>query len=180
MEYVEIDLIVWKLTQKEEKLLKLIVKNLNSQLSEHDIKIASSTIDLSTSTYCLEPWVNKLVFGNIALKNMDAENEDYILMPPLEKLFKHKDNIENIQTGKEKISEFIKVILASQTKKEKEEEKKSYIELSDGTTVGLIGTDIILTEEEAETLKKIRDLFGDGKMVLEKGDLKITVDIKNA
>jgi hypothetical protein len=46
----------------------------------------------------------------------------------------------------------------------------------EGITFGGIGADIQITTDDAEHLKKIRDLLGGGKMVITKGDLKIEVE----
>lgn len=57
-----------------------------------------------------------------------------------------------------------------------EDEVQTYVETPEGITVGGIGAMIEITPEEAEHLRKIRDILGGGKMVIQKGDLRIEVE----
>ena len=145
---------------------KELSKEFNLKSKVYDVKIYG---DLETSQPTIE-------FGQIANNATSTKGPNWTLHS-LDNLVQTTENRKHREETLEflpKIGRQINLYL-TELKEEKKEQKNNYIE-HEGITIGLAETDILVTESEAEYLKRIRDLFGGGKVIITKGDLKIEIE----
>jgi hypothetical protein len=95
--------------------------------------------------------------------------------------FPELNKLENIPANKsyreqafEKLKDISKRLV--QINKQTKEEHQSYVELANGTTVGIGAGDIQLTQSEVDNLLKIKELLNGCKIVIYKGDIRIEVE----
>jgi len=158
---------VWKMTSNQEELLKLLLQVIKDSLEEKIIPIDDlSSVEPQPADYII-------YFGAMAGKYADEIKKKQIWeLPDLCELENKPENKAMRKRAFEKLKaiiEFIKNDTAI-------EEKKICVETEDKVTIGRINSDICITEQEAKYLKQIRDLLGGGKMVIQKGDLRIEVE----
>jgi hypothetical protein len=98
------------------------------------------------------------------------------LLPDIKSLYPRQENKKHREEAFVYIRQIGKEMdeLCEEMKEEAAKAQK-YIQL-ENTTIGLENTDILISEQEAEYLKKIKDIFGGGKMTITKGDIKIEVE----
>lgn len=113
---------------------------------------------------------NGISFGNKI--KMFSEGETKWKLPDIKKL--HADGDEKLR---KKAVDTLKIIGEDikNCNEKPEIEQESYVE-KDGIKFGKL-QDIQITEEEAEHLKKIRELLGGGTIVIKKGDLILEVSL---
>lgn len=155
------------MTQEEHRLATKIGRVLIDKAKEegkeldviiHDVKVHG---DVSPEI--------AILFGNIM--GVDTSSGSCYHGPPLERMMSDGPSVIAL---KHIVMEFMDDIVRKIPTEE--EEVHTYVETPKGITVGGIGAMIEITEKEAEHLKKIRDILGGGKMVIQKGDLRIEVE----
>jgi hypothetical protein len=161
-------LAAWNITKEEhelaERVRKFIINTLPEELRSRDIKIHDLKVygDLVSDGPVL-------LFGTANGQDVSAE--------PVFHVCKLKDMLgEDHLKHKRKVTKKIEELTAYIESSESESKVEKYIETPEGITVGGIGADIQITEEEANHLKRIKEILGGGKMVITKGDLKIEVE----
>lgn len=95
---------------------------------------------------------------------------------PLKDFIGNDNEVRKIK--KEVASTIDQLVLDLLSKEEHEDENpkvESCIEKNE-IKFGLTSGDILITEEEATHLKKIKDIIGGGKMIITKGDLRIEIE----
>jgi hypothetical protein len=110
-----------------------------------------------------------ILFGNVI--GIRTENKSVYHAPKLSRMMSVNEDVNAL---KMRVMEFIDEIVSLLPAEE--DQTKQFVETPEGITVGGIGADIQITEKEAEHLKKIKDILGGGKMVIQKGDLRIEVE----
>lgn len=163
----ELILVVWGPTKEEMNLLENIKKFVFTLCKDITVSIydAKSLGPIETDNSCV-------AFGKLAAAEIHACYEHRIA-PVLDLMLPSSDDyVSNRQETKDLLANAIKEIL----KAEKEEPTSTYVETPKGITVGTDGCQINITEQEAEHLKKIKDILGGGRMVITKGDLRIEVE----
>ena len=95
-----------------------------------------------------------------------------LFLPSLKTLRSNKKSKVDAWWGIKKLADDISVSLM----KSKPVEDPVQISVEKDNISFGIGANIEITEQEANYLKKIRDLLGGGKMVITKGDLRIEVE----
>ncbi len=162
----------WKPKGDEANLL---VENLHKALTSEVSRLAGKDVTIpyafeDVSPYELQKYEDKVyvfALGNLAIERCmyDSELPDIKLMVGGQ--YK-REAWDQVQSAAIIISDRLAQIEAPPVTK--------VVETEEEITVGGIGADIQMTLEEAEHLKKIKDLLGGGKMVITKGDLKIEVE----
>jgi len=154
------------LTQDEVKLAEKISSVLTDRARNRGIGIDVTIHDVEAhgelnADVCM-------LFG--AVIGVEAKHKRYDA-PKLSRMLSVNEDTDAL---KMRVMEFIDDIIENFS--HKNEEDKMYVEAPNGITVGGAGADIQITEEEAIHLKKIKDILGGGKIVIQKGDLRIEVE----
>ena len=154
---------IWGANEEERALVDKIAGVFIDTIAKTEVII--SVRDLKT--YELnEEFDFYVAFGSLAQKSLE---HSFLAAPSLASML----GTEAITYKTETMN-----ILNALWQKIKLEDKSSHttaVETPEGITVGGLGADIIITEKEAEHLKKVKDLLGGGKMVITKGNLRIEV-----
>lgn len=124
----------------------------------HDVKVHGDA----------EPEI-AILFGNVM--GVQTEDKNIYHAPKLSRMMSVNEDVNAL---KMRVMEFINDIV-SLLPAEKDEIQQ-FVETPEGITVGGLGANIQITEKEAEHLKRIKDILGGGKMVIQKGDLRIEVE----
>ena len=163
----ELVLVVWGPTKEEMVLLENIKKFASTISKEVTVRIhdTKSLGPIETNSTCV-------AFSGLAAKEINSCYEHWVA-PTLKSMLPSSDACtRSKQRAKEIIIVAVEAILAA----EKQEPTSTYVETPEGITVGSDGCQINITEQEAEHLKKIKDLLGGGKMIITKGDVRIEVE----
>jgi hypothetical protein len=149
------------------KIAKETLKDLDLVVIVHDVMTHG---DIETESPCI-------IFGTSA-KNRVKTSASSWMLPPANSLVPGKpendgprrDGLAAIEVISKELSDEISAL-----RKKEEDPVEMYVE-KEGVTVGKTRSNIEITEQEAEYLKRIRDLLDGGKMVITKGDYKIEVE----
>jgi inorganic pyrophosphatase/exopolyphosphatase len=141
-----------------DKLLKEQIKDKEFDVIRHDLKVFDCEKDSigiafgnKVSPYIIEP---KLIKQTVCLTSID----------------------ENKKTVKEDLKAFVSDLKnLYNTNRVIEKDHSSYVEVNENITAGIEGAVFNFTLEEAEHLKKIKDLLGGGKIVFIKGDSRLEI-----
>jgi hypothetical protein len=169
---LSLDAYVWKPSDEE---MVLVEKMLEYVVSQADVSTHCEVIDLQTYTRKAETAKFTIAFGDMVFSQLveDIPDDKLCRLPSLDKLLDTPNNASRrrqaLQTLDRVASTLQEAAVAVETP------TASHVELEDGTTAGKIGTDIQITEQEAEYLKRLKELLGGGKIVVTKGDVKIEV-----
>ena len=173
-----IDLVLWKATESDTSLAMKIGSSISSNVVESTINPPVIRVSNVSAMEYSEPTTKHsivIVFGDLA-RGMLSAQENIYLLPEISRLHAHPKNTES----RRQAAEITKIICAKIKEmcleKSVENKQTEHVETDTGIKVGRSGFDINITEQEAEYLKKIRDLLGGGKIVITKGDLKIEVE----
>jgi len=166
----KIELCVWEEpSAEEEKLINAIIAKLQKDSS--DIKIVRFSA-LKSSTP-LDDSDIYIAFGDVAYSALlDLEDKDIYKAPLLSLMLG-----DNGYSYKVEANEVFKEVIETINKANSKTETEVYVE-HQGVTFGP-GGDINITEEEAEYLKKIKDIIGGGTVTITKGNIKLKIEDKN-
>lgn len=173
METVIIDLMAWGLRENQEELANKIFQAIAGHAAIENVEYASRITDAKRYEPLPEDRVRpRVAFGDLAYRSITGNDPKWML-PELSKLVANKENIaaraaaaEQIKTIGQELKVYVEKLLAA---------AQIHIETPEGITIGLANTDIMITESEADYLKRLKDLLGGSKMVITKGDLRIEV-----
>ena len=160
----KIALIGWNLKTEDIELLERIKKFILDISNKHEVVI--DDIKSSGNAEYDDPC---LVFGYKAI-NYTKFNNKHWQLPNTRTLL---SNNEEKRLAARTIQEAINILSVEE---EPVVPTEMCVETEDGTKVGPSFGDIQITAEEADHLKKIRDILGGGKMVLTKGDLRLEIN----
>jgi len=115
----------------------------------------------------------KQVLNQLTIPSEEEELMDIWMFPSITNLVK-KDKEATIKTKEmiEKVATYLNG--NTEIKEVKADEPTTLCVEKKGTTFGIIA-DIMITEKEAEYLKRIKDLLDGSKIVIKKGDITIEV-----
>ena len=166
----------WGITPEQQKLLEGIEKYTLSKLEENnliDYEIDIVDPKLYESSEFNDPVI---LFSSHNLDNVTFKNPTVSQAPPLKELTTGRDKVEKKKEVVKIIDEFIEyLIIPRPTESIIEESKVETVIEKDNITFGLTSGDILITEDEAKHLKKIKDILGGGKMIITKGELRIEI-----
>jgi hypothetical protein len=171
-----VDIVMWDTREGHEELAGKIYKAITEHASTDEVDYKSRTRD-AKSMYLGTLDSPIIAFGRMAYDTASShkriDNPNIWMLPELSKLVDTEENRETrIAVGEQikAIGQELKVWAEKQL-----EAPSIHVETHEGITIGLAGTDILITESEADYLKRLKDLLGGSKMVIIKGDLRIEV-----
>lgn len=172
-----VDIVIWDAGEGHEelagKIYKAIIKHATTDEAAYKSRIRDAkSLHLGTLDSPI------IAFGrmayNTASSHKHIDNPNMWMLPELSKLVDTEENRETRMAVGEQIKAIgqeLKVWVEKQL-----EAPSVHVETHEGITIGLAGTDILITESQADYLKRLKDLLGGGKMVITKGDLRIEVE----
>ena len=165
----------WGITQEQQKLLEGIRKYTLTKLDEKKLEDCDVDIvdaKLYESSEFDDPVI---VFCNHKLDNVIFKNHQPNYAPPLKELVSGKEKIKKKKEVVEIIERLIDYLLLPEPEPVEEVPPIEAVIEHQGIKVGETTGDILISEQEAIHLKKIKDILGGGKLVITKGDLRIEV-----
>ena len=176
MKTIEINVLVWKVKEKDLQLVERILAVINSKVKK--VKISFGILDLYS--FNLERNSNPTItFGDNVTPFIPENTEEikYLKLPELDLL---EDKPENILYRKQAMKDILE--FSTELEELAEESKYSHgIKVESNGQPVIISTDeqqvgdISLTKEEISNLKRLKDLFNGGNVVFRKGDIEIEV-----
>ena len=164
-----IDLLVWKATKEDEEILNSLMLYVQGKLVG---PVIYKIIDLSSQEDTGKGIVT-IAFGPQASRFLSGFKEsDVYIFPKPELLTNNGVNTKRRMEAVVKLDKIAARIHRAQTEKP----TKIHLETEEKVTIGKEACDINVSEEEAEYLKKLRDLLGGSKIVVTKGDIRIEVE----
>jgi len=164
-----VSVFLWKANEEDFELAKTIMAVIQTYT---DVELNIKIDDLSTveATDIDSPCV---AFGHMANKQYNCTSINWVL-PEISKLRSDPDNKLIREEAFERMGEICQQLTA--VAEQKEEETNSHVEMSDGVTVGKVGTDFCISEQEVQYLKQLKELLNGSKIIITKGDIKIEVE----
>ena len=173
MEKTKIHFFAWKRTKDQEELIKRIVNVLEKEIE--NISIEPVITDLCmTGPMPAEKFT--FVFGNKAKVNI--EGDDFWLLPELKCLMPN-GNKEKRQKAFDIIkhaAKEIKTRLEEPEVVEKEEEQLSLFVEKNNVSIGTSNTDIEVPPDILNYIKTMKELLGDCKVIITKGDFRVEIE----
>jgi len=154
----------WGASLTEQDLLKKIIEVFKSDIFKHEANIV--TVDLKSMEYD-ERHDICVAFGDNAGRYIKA---GCLVCPSLKQMIEGPNTKQNKTRTWHRLNEAANLLSKVEVKT-----KNIHVKTPANITVGPKFTDIVLTPEEAQHLKNIKDLLGGGTMVITKGDMKIEV-----
>ena len=165
----------WGITPEQQKLLEGIEKYTLTKLEENNLSYEIDIVDpkLYESSEFNDPVI---VFSNHNLDNVTLKHPTVSYAPHLKELTTGKDKVEKKKDVVRIIDEFIEYLMVPKPVESIIEPVVEAVIEQQGIKFGSLFGDILITEQEATHLKKIKDILGGGKMVITKGELKVEVE----
>jgi hypothetical protein len=164
---VQIDVLLWKSTPEDIIQAKKVVSSIKD-LVEPNLELEINVYDTSVTEYNTSSNIC-ISFSQMASCATNAENP--WLLPKITSLYNKPENKDHRREALDVLKQVAKYISTNNSTTE----TKTYIKTANSNvTIGNIA-DICVTEREATYLKNLRDLLAGGTMVIEKGNIKITV-----
>ena len=173
MESIPVNLYYWKPNAEDKKLGLKILTAIEAIVAQSISDIALEPHECVVNVEEVRPLCEfNIVFGDMAVGQLPDGSRWYDL-----------GNINNLHRSSNKPAVRDKAFaimcgLADDmlsSLRERQTQTEVHVETPDGTTVGQIGTDIVVTEAEAEYLSQLKELLKGSKVVVTKGDIKIEV-----
>jgi hypothetical protein len=169
----KIHFFAWKRTKDQEQLIQRIVGVLEKEIG--DVTIEPVITDLCmTGPMKAEKFT--FVFGNKAKVNI--EGDDFWLLPELKCLMPDGNKEKRLKAFEiiKHAAKEIKSKLSEPVIVEKEEEQLNLFAEKNNVTIGTNNTDIEVPPDILTYIKTMKDLLGNCKIIITKGEFKVEIE----
>jgi len=171
---IKIAFVTWNMNKEESELLDKIHLYFRGLLEGKTLEIRIDDLKTLGETSYDYPC---MVFGKQAINYITSSSINNWTLPSLKSMLpEDKFHKQNKLIAFDTLKEVASFLLDSSETTKDEEPTQAYVETKERLTVGAGGFDFNMTEDEANHIKKIRDILGGGKMIITKGDLRIEVE----